>query len=220
MVRRGTGVSSGIAQGSAFVLACAEQSAGPIRSIAPEEIASELARFEGALSRAEAELLELKQSVRDRLGAGEAEIFTAQAMVLRDDSFHQQVVNEVSETRLNVEAALTKVIEGFTRSFDKIPDPYLRERAADIRDVGRRVLSALLDRQVGPDCLEIPAGAIVVAEELLPSVTANLELSRRAAWSSNMGDVSPTAPSWPDRWAPRRWWGSRTRPASSRPAIT
>jgi phosphoenolpyruvate-protein phosphotransferase (PTS system enzyme I) len=159
------------------VLACAEQSAGPIRSIAPEEIDLELGRFEGALARAEKELLALKQSVNDRLGAGEAEIFTAQAMVLRDDSFHQRVVNRVREGRLNAEAALTEVVEGFTRSFDKIPDPYLRERAADIRDVGRRVLSALLDRQVGPDCLEIPAGAIVVAEELLPSVTANLELS-------------------------------------------
>ena len=178
MLRRGTGVSSGIAQGSAFVLACAEQSAGPIRSIAADEVELELARFESALRRAEKELATLEQSVRDRVGPGEAEIFTAQAMVLRDPSFQQRMLAAVRDRRLNVEAALTEVIEGFTRSFDKISDPYLRERAADIRDVGRRVLSALLDRRIGPDCLEIPAGSIVVAEELLPSVTANLELGQ------------------------------------------
>src|SRR6185369_16767880 len=81
---------------------------------------------------------------------------------------------------INVEAALAEVIEKVTRSFEAISDAYLRERAADIRDVGRRVLAALVDDR-GGDVLDIPEGAIVVSDELLPSMTARLELGRVAA---------------------------------------
>ena len=126
-------------------------------------------------------------------------------MVLRDPSFHQQVRRIVEEKRVNVESAITEVIDSFTRAFEKIADPYLRERAADIRDVGRRVLATLAEGS-GRDCVDVPEGAVVVSEELLPSATAHLELQPRARPSSPSGGASSrTPPSWPARWAPPRW---------------
>src|SRR4051794_7346734 len=127
---RGTGVSPGIAIGTARVLACAERSARARRSIEPGEVGGELARFATALGRAAQELLTLKASVTERIGASEGQIFAAQGLVLESPSFRDQVSNLVRDRRINVEAALAEVIETFTRSFDGFADPYLRERAA------------------------------------------------------------------------------------------
>jgi phosphoenolpyruvate-protein phosphotransferase (PTS system enzyme I) len=183
---RGTPVSSGIAQGKAFVLACADQSAGPLRNIQPAQLPEEMERFDTAVARAEAELNALTQTVGQRLGRDEGDIFVAQALVLRDPSFRQQVTVILREKLVNVEAALSEVIERVSRRFDEIPDAYLRERAADIRDVGRRVLEALLEA-VGGEKLRIPEGSVVVADELLPSVTANLELGQVRGFITHRG---------------------------------
>jgi phosphoenolpyruvate-protein phosphotransferase (PTS system enzyme I) len=183
---KGMGVSSGIAHGTAYVLACAERAAAPQRAIAASEVDAELLRFDAALNKAEADLLALKDAVSEKIGASEAEIFAAQAMVVRDPSFRKQVSLIVHERMVNVEAAVAEVMEKFTHAFDKVPDAYLRERAADIRDVGRRILSALIEEH-GPASADIPEGSIVVSEELLPSATANLELNRVRAFVTERG---------------------------------
>src|SRR5882757_5632803 len=178
---RGLGVSTGIAHGTAYVLACAQRAAVPQRSIEPTEVDAELLRFEAALTRAETDLHALKAEVKEKIGASEAEIFAAQAMVVRDPSFRKQVALIVRDKLVNVEAAVAEVMEKFTHAFDKIPDAYLRERAADIRDVGRRILAALIEEK-GATAPDMPEGAIVVSEELLPSATARLELTRARAF--------------------------------------
>src|SRR2546427_480805 len=129
---KGMGVSPGIAHGTAYVLACAERSAAAQRVIDPSQIEAELQRFETALVRAESDLLGLRQEVADKIGSSEAEIFAAQALVVRDPSFRKQVTLLVGDKRINIEAAVAEVMEKFSHAFDKIPDPYLRERAADI----------------------------------------------------------------------------------------
>jgi phosphotransferase system enzyme I (PtsI) len=182
---RGTPISAGIAHGRAYVVACALRSAAPRLAIGAGDVAGELARFETALDDAERDLVLLKQRVAEKIGANEADIFAAQILVLRDPSFHQQVRKIVEEHRVNLESALAEVIEKFTRRFDEIPDAYLRERAADIRDVGRRVLTALIEGE-HPDG-KVPEGAIVVADELLPSATASLELSHVKAFVTEHG---------------------------------
>jgi phosphoenolpyruvate-protein phosphotransferase len=87
---------------------------------------------------------------------------------------------------VNVEGAVADVIDRFSHAFEQIPDAYLRERAADIRDVGRRVLGALVEGR-GPDGMDVPEGAIVVADELLPSATARLELARVRGFVTERG---------------------------------
>jgi len=183
---KGTPVSSGVAHGTAYVLACAHHMAGPRRTIATDEIDGELERFETARAAAEKDLLALKATVSEKIGASEADIFAAQALLLADPAFRNQVSALVRDKRVNAEAAVAEVIEKFTRAFDEIPDAYLRERAVDVRDVGRRVLALLIEERA-PETLNIPAGSIVVAEELLPSVTARLEVGRARAFVTERG---------------------------------
>ncbi len=183
---KGTPVSSGVAHGTAYVLACAHRTAGPRRTIAADEIDRELERFETARAGGEKDLLALKATVSEKIGASEADIFAAQALLLADPAFRNQVSALVRDKRVNAEAAVAEVIEKFTRAFDEISDAYLRERAVDVRDVGRRVLAALIEERA-PETLNIPAGSIVVAEELLPSVTARLEVGRARAFVTERG---------------------------------
>jgi len=183
---RGTSVSTGIAQGTAYVMTRADRAAVPRRVVDPADVAGELARFETALTKAETELVALRKDVAERIGAGEGDIFAAQALVVRDTALHDQVVDLVRRQNVNVEFALAEVVEKFIRAFDQITDPYLRERTADIRDVGRRVF-ALLIASDRPSAGDIPQGSILVANELLPSVTAGLELGRVRAFVTERG---------------------------------
>jgi phosphotransferase system enzyme I (PtsI) len=190
---RGTAVASGVAQGTAYVLRRAERAAIPLRALETAEVEAELARLEAALVKAEQQLFAVRKDVSERIGSGEANIFAAQALVVRDPALHKQVADLVRGKRINVEAALVEVIEKFTRTFDRIEDAYLRERAADIRDVGRRVLGALT-RVEGPNLLDIPEGSILVADDLLPSAIAALELDRvRAIVTERGGKFSHTS---------------------------
>src|SRR6201987_1638373 len=90
-VLRGIAVSSGIARGTAIVLACADRAAGTLRGIEASEVEAEIARVEAALDKTERDLIALKGSVQERIGSRESDIFTAQALVLRDPSMRQKV---------------------------------------------------------------------------------------------------------------------------------
>ena len=149
-------------------------------------MAAEISRFESALSAAEKGLLALREDVARRIGQSEADIFTAQALVVRDNDLRTQVMSKIQQNLVNVEAALVDVIEKFTRAFEQVPDAYLRERASDIRDVGRRILAALAADD-GTSALHIPDGSILVADELLPSATARFELSQVKALITERG---------------------------------
>jgi phosphoenolpyruvate-protein phosphotransferase (PTS system enzyme I) len=186
-ILRGIGASGGVARGTAFVVVSGDRGTAPRRSIQPAEVETERTRFEAALTRAESELTALQHEVSERIGQHEADIFGAQVLVLRDRSFHEQVLHVIRDELVNAEAALSQIIDTYTRSFEAIADLYLRERAADVRDVGRRVLSALAERQPH-DGHEIPQGAILVAEELLPSATARLELGCVRAFVTERGN--------------------------------
>jgi phosphotransferase system enzyme I (PtsI) len=178
-----------VARGDAFVLVAAHNVAVPRRDLDDAAVQGELARFDEALAAAEAQLAELQRSLADRLSAAESQIFAAQALLVRSSQLVDPVRALVQERRINVEAALSEVLDALVHRFDSIADPILRERAADIRDVGKRVLSLLASHQL--ECEgAIPEGAIVVADELLPSVTARLELQRVAALVTERGGRS------------------------------
>jgi phosphotransferase system enzyme I (PtsI) len=149
---KGTGVSAGVAQGTAYVLACGYRSAVPQRNIRASEVDGERARFDGAVSKADAELVKLQNDVRERIGASQAEIFAAQRLVLKDASLRDRVFRAIEEKRVNLEASVAEVFDEYARSLEGISDGYLRERASDIHDVRRRVLSALAEQpgRAGP----------------------------------------------------------------------
>src|SRR5205807_8522648 len=140
---KGTAVSAGVAQGTAYVLSCGYRAAVPQRSIRSSEIDGERMRLDSAVESAEAELSALQDDVREKIGATEADIFGAQRLILGDASLRDRVLRAVEEKRINLEAAVSGVFEDYTRTLETVPDGYLRARAADIHDVRRRVISAL-----------------------------------------------------------------------------
>ena len=172
---RGIPVSRGIARGKAYVVEDKGPLAIPRRHIDLSEVDAELARLEKMLHKAEAALSAVQEQVRRRIGSEEAGIFDAQILLLRDPAFIKRVADRCSNQRLNIEAALADVTDEVSLAFADIKDPYFRERAADVRDVSRRVLELLLKRQ-SAELFDLPAGAIVVATELFPSTTARMNL--------------------------------------------
>src|SRR3981189_2524288 len=105
---KGTGVSAGVAQGTAYVVACGYRSAVPQRSIAASEVDGERARFDEAVSRADAELVKRHKDLREGVGPSEAEIFGAQRLVLKDASLRDRVLRAIEEKRVNLEASVAE----------------------------------------------------------------------------------------------------------------
>jgi len=187
MLLKGTGVSAGVAQGTAYVLSCGYRSAVPQRSIRASEVDGERGRLEAAVAKAEAELAALQEDVRERIGPLQAEIFSVQRLILADASLRDRLLRTVEQKRVNVEAAVSEVLEDSARSLEVAKDGVVQGRAADVHDVRRRLLSALAEGPGGARP-EIPSGAIVVADELLPSLTARLQLEHVGAFVTVRGN--------------------------------
>lgn len=166
--------SSGVARGPAFVCACAEDTIVPRRTIDPSEAVVEMERFTAAISAVEQDLLKLQQAVLRDIGKSEAGIMQAQILLLHDPTLRNEVSTRCVASKLNVEAAVDEAIEKLTSVFLRLEDPYFRERAADLRDVGKRLLDVLAKDQ-RPAIPILPDAGILVTTELLPSVMAQLD---------------------------------------------
>ncbi|HEX9046712.1 MAG TPA: phosphoenolpyruvate--protein phosphotransferase [Verrucomicrobiae bacterium] len=170
---KGVSISPGVARGAAWVLDDHAPLTIPRRTIPETEVASELARFAAALNEAEGCLRGIQKEVQQTVGAKEARVFDAQVLMLRDPGFIKQVTESCSTRKINIEAAVADTVEKLTARFASLKDACLRERAADVRDVGRRVLERLLTHRCEHHT-ELPEGAIVVTGELLPTTTARI----------------------------------------------
>lgn len=170
----GLAASSGIARGSAYVCPCGESVSITRRSVAAADLSAELLRLGKAMAEVEADLVELIDDTRKNLGKESAAIFEAQVCLLRDPELFGAVARRCQDHGINVEAAWTDTVEGFERAFTRLDDPAMRERAADLRDVTRRLLDRLL-AGVALRQPDFPAGCIVVTRELLPSLAARLD---------------------------------------------
>jgi len=166
--------SSGVARGPAFVCACAEDTIVPRRTIDASEAPQEMDRFDAAISAVEQDLLKLQQAVLRDIGKSEAGIMEAQILLLHDPTLRNEVSTRCVVAKLNVEAAVDEAIEKLTSVFLRLEDPYFRDRAADLRDIGKRLLDVLAKDQ-RPGIPLLPAGGILVTTELLPSVMAQLD---------------------------------------------
>src|SRR5262249_49734159 len=187
MLLKGTGVSTGVVQGPAFVLACGRGSAVPQRSIAAAEVPAERARFEAAVARAAEELLALEEEGRKNLGASQAQIFGVHRLIVHDAGVRARVLGALAEKLVNAEGAVSEVFNQYIENLERASHGNLGSRVADLDDVRRRLLSALAEQGDG-DCLDIPEGAIVVSDELLPSVTARLELDQVRGFVTERGN--------------------------------
>ena len=143
-----------------------------------EDLAVEHDDFARALDEALSEIEDMRDIVRDRFGPEFAAVFHVQIQILEDKGFVRNIHQAIDETR-SARDALQQVLETYRRTFERIEDPYFRERGTDIEDVGQRVMSRLLGVR---DHLEpMKRGSIVVVDQLLPALFAQLEMDKVAA---------------------------------------
>ncbi len=119
----------------------------PSRVIGKEEVASEVERLEQAMTATSKSILFLRHEMARTLSDHDTKIYDVQVNLLHDQTFKADLVGTVTKDLVNVEVALQRVIARYEAVFEKAEDAAMRERAADIRDVGRQLLTALLDRE-------------------------------------------------------------------------
>jgi phosphotransferase system enzyme I (PtsI) len=184
-VFEGIPASPGIAFGQIFVFQQNELEL-PSYTVRDDGIASEKARFDQAIISTRNQLQIIQREVEASLGAEEAKIFDAHLLVLEDEAFLSEVLREVESNRLNVETACHRVSQRYIEGFERIDDPYLRDRASDIRDVTKRVLQNLLG-QVPENMGRLVANKIVVTHDLRPSDSAGFERGKVLAVVTEVG---------------------------------
>lgn len=177
VVIRGLATSRGVAIGPIFRMDkpvdLAQQPYQPAASTGEEQ-----ARFKQAMERALREIEDMRDIVQDRFGPEFAAVFHAQIQILEDKGFVSNVAQAI-EMGGSAREALASVLDMYRRTFEKIEDPYFRERGTDIADVGNRVMERLLGLR---DRLEpMRHGSVVVVDQLLPAIFAQLEMDKVAA---------------------------------------
>lgn len=171
---RGTGVSEGIRLGKVFLYKPFSHRDIPVwASISEEEVLHELERLKLAKEKAYQELHELIERARIELGKDKAAILIAQQAFLNDPAFCPEMEKVIRQQKYAAEKAVTDVVERFAALFEGMNDEYLRERAADVRDIGKRLIFCLQGKK-GVQLAEIKEEVILVADDLAPSDTVQL----------------------------------------------
>jgi phosphotransferase system enzyme I (PtsI) len=163
---------SGRASGPAWVVH-ARLDEIPDRAISPDEIDAEISRFHMAIAVTRQQILTLVEEVSRRIGPSEAAVFDAHLMVVDDGFLKSCVEKRIRERTACAEVAVHRVTEEFSAKFAAMHDAYLRERSADILDIGRRILRNLMGvSETIPAAFDRPH--IIIADDLTPSQTVGL----------------------------------------------
>jgi phosphotransferase system enzyme I (PtsI) len=164
-------------------------SAPEVYEIAESEVAEEQNRFTSAVDLTKRQLEEIQSRLKDLSGDNESAIFEAHAMMLEDKSVVNRVLRAIEERRQNAEYAFYAVMQNFLEAMRRIPDPFLRERRADIEDVSQRVL-----RNFSPDNAHRHLGPndqhILVAYDLAPSDTVTMNRRHVLGFVTEQGSVN------------------------------
>lgn len=152
-----------------------------------EDPAAEIERLNDAIEQSNAEIQRIRAVAAESLGEEEAQVFDAHTMILSDPEITGQVEETIQSTKVNAEAAYKEVTDTFITMFEGMEDnPYMQERAADIQDVRKRVIATLLGVSL-PNPSTIDEEVVIVAEDLTPSDTAQLNKKYVKAFVTNIG---------------------------------
>lgn len=166
----GHGVSAGIAIARAFRL---KEPDLAVARRTPADKEAEVRRFECAVEKSRRDLEKVKEQAARELGEDQAAVFAAHLLVLQDPELMDRVKDNILHQGMSAEFALKEAADTFISALESLDNEYMRERSADVRDVAKRVLGHLLGIQV-PDLSVIREEVIIVAEDLTPSNTAQL----------------------------------------------
>jgi len=185
-ILRGIAVSGGVCRGKIVVLGKVRDTI-PRREISEADVPQEIQRFEHALLQTRRQVLEVKRKVNEAMGAKDASIFDAHLLVLEDPTLIDEVIRLIQEQRVNAEHAFRQVAEKYAATLSSMDDEYLRERAADLRDVTARVLDILLGRTDETALHKLKESCIIISEDLSPSTTALLDKKMVLGFATDIG---------------------------------
>lgn len=172
-VIKGIAASNGVAIAKAYKLVDPDLS---FEQVTIDDVQAEKGRLEAAFSVSKTDLEQIRDKASQNMGAEEAEVFTAHIMVLEDPELIGGINNKIDSDHVNAESALKSVTDMYIDMFEGMADdnPYMAERAADIRDVTKRTLAHLLGKQL-PNPALIKDEVIIIAKDMTPSDTAQLD---------------------------------------------
>lgn len=179
----GIAASSGIAIAKAYRLETPHLAAEK-RTVA--DVEAEIARLEAAVAKAKEELEAIKQHALEKLGEDKAAIFAAHLLVLDDPELLNPIKEKIKTEQVNAEYALHETASFFISMFEGMDNEYMKERAADIRDVTKRVLAHLLGVTISNPSL-ISEEVVIIAEDLTPSDTAQLNRQYVKGFATDIG---------------------------------
>ncbi|WP_276788966.1 phosphoenolpyruvate--protein phosphotransferase [Bacillus sp. (in: firmicutes)] len=180
---KGIGASAGIAIAKAYRL---EEPDLTVEKKNIADAAAEVSRFDEAIVRSKEELEKIKEHALKELGQDKADIFSAHLLVLSDPELLNPVKEKFSTDSVNAEFALKETASMFVTMFESMDNEYMKERAADIRDVTKRVTGHLLGVEI-PNPSMISEEVVIVAEDLTPSDTAQLNRQFVKGFTTDIG---------------------------------
>ncbi|MBU7591874.1 phosphoenolpyruvate--protein phosphotransferase [Metabacillus halosaccharovorans] len=180
---KGIGASAGIAIAKAYRL---EEPELKIEQKTVTDKEAEKSRFEAAIATSKSELEKIKEHANRELGADKAEIFAAHLLVLSDPELLSPVKDKIETDGVNAESAMKETADMFVSMFESMDNEYMKERAADIRDVTKRVIAHLLGVQI-PNPSLISEEVVIIAEDLTPSDTAQLNRQFVKGFTTDIG---------------------------------
>lgn len=174
VLMKGIGVSSGIVIGRAYILERGMVEPTQFCYLDPSETEGEIERFRGALKASRDQLTRIKRKMeQDGKGKEHIRIIDAHLMILKDNMLINDTIKAINEQRVNAEWALKTVLKDIMEYFEKMDDPYLRERAMDIEHIVNRLLLNLMGRK-HESIADIKEPVVVVAHDLAPTDTAQM----------------------------------------------
>ena len=180
---KGTGASPGIALGKALVI---EHSELVIEKRAIDNIEEEVQKLQNAVKVSKEELTKVKEKALLELGEHEAQIFEAHLLVLEDPELIDSAISKIRDEKVNADYALNEIKEMFVAMFESMDNEYMRERAADIKDVTNRVLRHILGIKV-VDLAGLDEEVVLIAHDLTPSDTATMNKSMVLGFLTDIG---------------------------------
>jgi len=184
----GIPASPGVVSGQLAVFAHEEVRIHPT-PIQEDQIDHEMRRLEAALLKTREQIQKIKEQLAHSIGEQETGIFEAHLLVAGDSTIVSAVRKQLQLRKICVEHVYQHVIHTYAQSLRQVEDPYLRERAADILDVGRRVVHNLLGRKLA-DIYALDAPSIILAHDLSPSDTALLNRQMALGFATEAGSTT------------------------------
>ena len=181
----GKSIFKGIAIGKILFYQKGEQ---PVKRVKIEDTAEQIKRYEDARAKAAEQLQGLYEKALKEVGEANAAVFEVHQMMLEDDDYIDSVVNIIKTQQVNAEFAVATTGDNFAKMFAEMEDDYFKARAADVKDISERMVNILSGNESGGALGDEPV--IVVAEDLAPSETVQMDKEKLLAFVTRLGSAN------------------------------